>query len=242
MSAPEEGGAMTHYRYRDDVAAYALGALDEPEARELRRHLDDCESCREYLLWLDPAVEMLPHSVPPLEPPKRLKKDLMGAVRADVKAAERAERQGAGGLQAVLDWVGRPATALALSLILVAGLVAGYSLRGDEAGESVLVEARPTEPGVGAPRLATLEVEEGARGTLHVESLPPLPENRVYQAWIGRDGEMVPSTPFVVRRDGTNEVAIDGSLEGAEGVFITREPEGGSKKPTSAVIMKAPLA
>ena len=30
----------------EDVAAYALGALPEPEARAFRAHLDDCELCR----------------------------------------------------------------------------------------------------------------------------------------------------------------------------------------------------
>lgn len=241
MSERSEGGAMAHYRYRDDVAAYALGALDSTETLALERHLEECASCREYLGWLDPAVEMLPDSVPPLEPPRRLKRDLMSAVRADVKAHERAERAGSRGRR-ILGLTWGPATALAVCMLLVAGLVTGYALRGDDTAQSVLVEARPANPGVASGAMvATLEVA-GERGTLHVERLPPLPGDRVYQAWIGRDGEMVPSTPFVVRADGANEVAIDGSLEGADGVFITREPEGGSTEPTPPVLMKAPLA
>ena len=241
MSERPEGGAMAHYRYRDDVAAYAVGALDAVEAVALERHLEECRSCREYLGWLDPAVEMLPDSVPPLEPPKRLKRDLMSAVREDVRAHERAERAGSGGRR-ILGLTWRPVTALAVCMLLVAGLVTGYALRGDDTAQSVLVEVRPVNPDAASGTMvATLEVA-GERGTLHVEQLPPLPGGRVYQAWIGRAGEMIPSTPFVVRADGANEVAIDGSLEGADGVFITREPEGGSTEPTLPVLMKAPLA
>ena len=41
---------------------------------------------------------------------------------------------------------------------------------------------------------------------------------------------MEPSSTFDVREDG--EVQIEGSLDGADGVYITREPEGGSEAPT----------
>lgn len=238
MSEPRDEGVMAHYRYRDDVAAYALGALDDAGARRLEQHLESCASCREYLGWLDPAVELLPESVPPREPPRRLKRDLMSAVRADVRAAERGAPPGWRGM---LGQAWRPATALAVCLLLAAGLVTGYALRGDDEQDSVLVEAQPASPGVGDALAATLEVE-GETGILHVEKLPPLPRDHVYQAWIGHDGRMLPSTTFVVRRDGTNEVAIDGSLADAEGVFITREPAGGSAKPTLPVLMKVPLS
>ena len=62
--------------------------------------------------------------------------------------------------------------------------------------------------------------------------------NRVYQAWIQRDGVMEPSTTFVVDRNGSTEVAVEGSLDGASGVYVTREPEGGSEEPTPPVLMK----
>jgi anti-sigma factor RsiW len=52
-----------HARYRDDLAAYALGALAGDEEAELRAHLERCEECREQLRWLQPAVDLLPRSV-----------------------------------------------------------------------------------------------------------------------------------------------------------------------------------
>ena len=86
---------------------------------------------------------------------------------------------------------------------------------------------------------ASLEVQ-GDEGTLHVVKLPGLPAEKDYQAWIQRDGEMEPDSTFDVREDG--EVAIKGSLDGAEGVYITREPEDGSEVPTEPVLMGVELS
>ena len=49
-----------HTRWKDDVAAYVLGALEPGEAAELERHLAGCADCRAELRWLRPAVDLLP--------------------------------------------------------------------------------------------------------------------------------------------------------------------------------------
>jgi anti-sigma-K factor RskA len=230
--------AESHSERRDELAAYALGALDPVEAQALERHLDECRECREYLLWLDPAVSVLPASVEQRPAPARLKRALMDEVEADLKAARRAERERQRANRGFWGSVWRPVTAVAACLVLVAGVAVGYALRGDDEPASDLIVAQPLESGDLA---ATLE-RTGDRGVLHVEELPPLPANRVYQAWIGRDGAMEPSTTFVVPDDGTTQVAIEGTLDGASGLFITREPQGGSETPTPPVLMEAPLS
>ena len=42
----DPGQPTGHEAYRGDLAAYALGALEEPEAAELEGHLAECEACR----------------------------------------------------------------------------------------------------------------------------------------------------------------------------------------------------
>ncbi len=81
------GGQQMHAERRDDLAAYALGALDQPTAADLEAHLAGCEACSEYLRWLEPAVDLLPASVEQVEPPASLKRNLMDAVRADAATA-----------------------------------------------------------------------------------------------------------------------------------------------------------
>lgn len=229
-----------HDTRRDDLAAYLLGALDEREANAVERHLADCPQCTEYLEWLDPVAATLAGSVQQLEPPARLKRSIMSAAKDDLKAtrkAERSEARRAGGFWAAF-W--HPMTAAALSVVLVAGVVGGVFISGGDE-ESMTTELTTSDPGVSAFMSAKLE-RDGDTGTIHVETLPPLPDGRVYQAWIERDGALRPSTPFVVKHDGGIEVALEGSLEGATAVKITREPEPGSQIPTSKVIMEASLS
>ena len=228
----------SHATRRDELAAYALGALDPVEAEALERHVDECGECREYLVWLDPAVSVLPASVEQHPAPARLKRALMAEVEADLKAARRAERERERADRGFWGSVWRPVTAVAACLVLIAGVVAGYALRGD-GPESTTIAAEPLDPS--GPAMVAAVERTGDRGVLHVEQLPPLPANSVYQAWIGRGDEVEPSTTFVVRADGSTEIAIDGSLDGASGVFITREPAGGSERPTEPILMEAPL-
>jgi hypothetical protein len=227
-----------HELTRDDLAAYSLGALEPAEKIAAERHLASCETCAEYLRWLGPAVDLLPSSVEQQTPPARLKRSLMDAVAEDLKAERRAERTRARRERGLWGTIWRPVTAGVLALSLVAGGALGYFMRGDDQPESVFVAAKP-EAKVGGAMEATLEVQ-GDQGVLHVERLPGLPADADYQAWIQRDGVMEPSSTFDVREDG--EVGLEGSLEGASGVYITREPEGGSEEPTSAPLMSAKIS
>ena len=224
-----------HHAYRDELAAYALGSLETHEKLEVERHVAGCPECREYLEWLAPAVDLLPASVEPLAAPPALKKAVMAEVAAEVKATRRAERERSRSERGLFATLWRPVTAGVLGIVLVAGAIAGYSVRGDEEGVTVAAEPRAK---IGAQMEATVEVQ-GDEATLHVVKLPGLAPDKDFQAWIDRDGEMTASSTFDVREDG--EVAVDGSLEGADGVHITIEPEGGSEQPTSAIIMSARL-
>ena len=80
------GAAMSeesHERRREDVAAYAIGALEPDEAAEFERHLAGCEQCRRDLRWLAPAVSSLGESVERREPPASLRSALMETVREE---------------------------------------------------------------------------------------------------------------------------------------------------------------
>jgi hypothetical protein len=77
--------------------------------------------------------------------------------------------------------------------------------------------------------------------TLRVQQLPALPPNKVYETWVKREGVLQPGSVFVLRHDGSADAAVPGPLTGADAVFVTREPRGGSRLPTSPPLLKAPL-
>jgi anti-sigma-K factor RskA len=227
---------------RDDLAAYALGALEPGEAAELERHLDGCRTCSEQVQWLRPAVDLLPASVEQRTPPESLRTNLLAAVRAEAApaiepGAEPARTSWWDGLR---EMILRPAVGMAVLIVLVAGLAGGYLLRGSgDAPAGEFVNAKALGPQAGEIS-AMLERHDGS-ATLHVSEIPKLDRDQVYEVWVQRAGVMEPRSTFVLGMDGSADAAVPGPLDGAKAVFVTAEPRPGSRQPTTPPLLKAPL-
>ena len=65
---------VDHTSFRDDVGAYLLGALTDPEREAFERHLPSAPECRHEVDRLRPAADLLPRSVEQMEPPPSLKR------------------------------------------------------------------------------------------------------------------------------------------------------------------------
>lgn len=227
-------------RLRDDLAAYALGALPPGEATALARHLEGCEPCRDRLEWLRPAVDQLPVAVEQRTPPESLRRNLIATVRAEsadaaAKRARPARRPWWEGLRTAML---RPATAMAVAIVLVAGVGAGYLLRGGGT-EAEVIAARAVSPS--APTAAATLERHGDSATLHVDELPAISRDQVYEVWVQRDGVMEPSSTFVLEGDGSADAAVPGPLDDADAVLVTAEPRPGSEQPTSEPLLEASL-
>lgn len=227
--------AEDHQRWEDDLAAWMLGALEEPEAQALEAHLAGCERCRTDLNWLGPAVDVIPASVTPIAPPPRLRGALLGIVRTEARKESRS-RSG----RRWFGWlaVPRPAIAALGAAALVAAGVAGYALGVDSDGE----ETFTAQPSKEVPSASAELVVDGDSGTLHASGLPPLRADRVFQAWVRDEGttDLRPSTVFVSQRDGSATASIP-ELGNAAQVMVTREPRGGSDEPTTTPLLEANL-
>ncbi len=231
-------------RWADDLAAYALDALDESESRAVESHLAGCTECTERLRWLAPAVDVLPATVPQQEPPPELRARLMAIAEAEAPAEPVVTRAGSSWRErlGLSGWSLRPAVAGLAVLLVVAAGVTGYVLHdGGSTGPGAETYAAR---GVGEGKLAhgTLEVD-GDRGALTVANLPPTEPGEVYQAWVEdspeHGGAVHPSSVFVVSDDGSGSVMIPHGLERADRVMVTREPKGGSEKPHESSIINA---
>jgi anti-sigma-K factor RskA len=229
-------------RLQDDLAAYALGALEPGETKEIERHLDGCESCRERVRWLRPAVDLLPVSVEQRTPPESLRESLLATVRAEAASAAEPPREPerASWWQGLRGLVQRPAVGMAVLIVLTVGVGAGYLLRGpgdDRTG--TFVGARALGPQAEQVS-ATLERRDGS-AVLHVQEMPALDPDEVYQVWVQRAGAVESRNTFVLGMDGSAEAAVPGSLEGADAVLVTAEPRPGSRQPTTRPLLEAPL-
>ena len=229
-----------HDGRRDELAAYALGALDPGEAAELERHLAGCEECRTDLEWLRPAVQLLPESAERLEPPPELRERLMEQVRseagpspaASVGSRSRLGRLGFGEGPAL-----RPLIGLAAIAVVVA-VLAGYAISDGTGsgggGATTVIEGH--SPGVIAE-----VVRQGGTGTLHLTNIHRLPRDEVLQAWVRRGKRVVSAkTLFVPNSDGTASATID-DMHDVNTVMVTAEPRGGSTQPTSVPIVSVAI-
>jgi anti-sigma-K factor RskA len=231
-----------HKRWSEDVAAYMLGALEPAAAAELEGHAAGCERCREEMRWLTPAVDSLPEGVERLQPPAELRARLLAEVRADgARAGARGEDRGREpGLRArASSWLrdlgsgpmGLRPVAGVVAAVLVVAAVAGFAIGGgigsgsDGRAESTIVSGE-------APGVTAEMVSEGDSGTLHLANVKQLPNDRVLEAWVRRDGQVeAVEALFVPDREGRASTELP-DMEGVEVVMVTKEPRGGSATPT----------
>jgi anti-sigma factor RsiW len=235
--------ARNHTEYRDEIGAYLLGALTDLERQAFERHVEGCAECREELERLRPAADALPRSVEQVEPPPALKASLMevvdrearkrsGAPAAPQRRRRRIRLPSLGGLRPALV-----AGALAL------GLLAGFGVAQLGGGEDSRTIAATVDEGRLPDASASLRIQgDGENGAiLRVQGLPPAGDDQDYQAWVQRDGRVVPQPAFDVGADGGGAAAVPDDLSGAEAVLVTREPQGGSRAPSEQPVIQVPL-
>jgi len=210
-------------------------------------------ACSERLVWLRPAVDLMPASVVQLNPRPELKRDLMAVVREEAGEQEApapvAEKPRAAPRESIFTRVRRgllgdgslrPALVAVAAACLVAVGVAGYELGGsDSPGETnASFAATPTSPDVDGH--GTVNVS-GGTGSLFVEGMDEVAPNQVYQVWVAHGDTVEPSSIFVVDESGSGSASIPSIPEGADRVMITREPAGGSTQPRGEPVLSAEL-
>jgi Anti-sigma-K factor rskA/Putative zinc-finger len=235
--------ARDHSQYQADIGAYLLGALTDLERQAFERHVAGCAECRDELERLRPAADALPRSVEQVEPPPGLKTSLMEVVESEAR-----ERSGAPAPRTRAPRRIRLPSLPAFRPMLVAaalalGLVAGFGaaqLGGDDDGRTVAATVDETRlPDASGSLRIQGDGEDGA--ILSVHGMPPAGGERVYQAWVQRDGMVEPQPTFEVGGDGGGAVAVPDDLSGAEAILVTREPRGGARAPSEQPLIRVPL-
>jgi anti-sigma-K factor RskA len=220
----------------DDVAAYALGALDEVEAEVFRRHLDTCAICRDELAAFGQVVDLLPASVAPQGASPALRRRTMRAVRREAASQAGTVRRGATRPWALLP---RPALALGAAVALAVVVVAGVRLSGSSSpsARTHVIDAQVT----GVRGTAQLRLT-GDRAELIVRHFKAPPAGQIYEVWLQRRTRLVPTNAlFGVTAAGDGDVDVPGDLHGVSAVMVTPEPAGGTSVPTHAPVIRAVL-
>jgi anti-sigma-K factor RskA len=246
-----------HKEFADDLALYALGALQTAERAALEKHLTECADCRRELQQLRGDSALLAMSVPAETPPGRVRQRLMNAVAAESRATP--PRQG----WAWKIWIpSLAAVALVLIAIILwrqdtnlrlqmANLQRNYSRQQEELRSANEVLATLTDPAAARFTLSAVNVPPRPQGKaiyarnrgsliFLASNMPALPPQKAYELWlIPASGAPIPAGIFKPDANGSATVInppVPGNVE-AKTFAITVEPESGSPAPTSQPIM-----
>jgi anti-sigma factor RsiW len=222
-----------------DVAAYVLCALDPAELDDFRTHLESCVVCSDELAEFQRTVDVLPMAAPQHVAPKSLRRRVMRALRAERASMAEAERRQRRWTPDRLAFLGRPGLAmggLAAAVVIAFGAVEVFS---GSSSSTRVVEASV----IGSPGRAQLRVSNG-QAQLVVHHIASPPAGEIYEVWLKRrNGDLTPAGAlFGVTSAGDGDAGVPGNLTGVQQVLVTREPAGGSTKPTHSPVIVAQLS
>lgn len=236
-----------HAPFRDNLPAYAIGALDADESAALETHLETCASCRTELAEYHSLSDSLLMAVPPRQPSVALRKRLQSRLPSARTSAR-------------LRWNFslRPALGLAVIALFILNLFAFVQLRQiqnqqtkllDQVGNAQVAMALLSSPDIQMLRVSGDNVSgtvllnnEQNQAVLIVQNLPIPEKDKTYQIWLVKpDGGRVSAglfRPETGMSYTTQPISSSGSFTDYLGIGVTVEPAGGSDAPTGERVLK----
>ncbi|MEB2366996.1 MAG: anti-sigma factor [Chloroflexota bacterium] len=209
---------------RDLLAAYAIGAADDDEAKRIEAGLSDCPDLAEEWAALRGLDGEIAGRVRQVAPPPHL----LGTVLQAARMSRRRSRS-------ELGW----AVAAAAVLLLIVTNVFWLSRPSTPALREMTLPTAAEGEATGATGRVIWTADWG-EAVLIAQNFPELTPDAAYQAWVRR-GEMLLSLGvFRVDETGRGMLAFDATLLGDtfDVLGVTREPLNGSPGPTSDPVVR----
>ena len=237
--------------------AYALNALDGVEKARFEAYLLTAEEARAEVASLSDTAVLIGLASEPVAPPAELRARLMAqiAVTPQLPAIQAARPPlvsipSKASTRATARWFNRPVAILAAAAAAVALFVGGNVLglananHGEQQAASLTAiysasDSRQSKANVAGGGTATFVWSaELRRSAVLINELPSLADGKVYELWyIDAKSNATPAGTFSAAASGATVRILDGKMTGGDTLGITVEPQGGSKKPTSAPIV-----
>jgi hypothetical protein len=245
------------------VGAYVLDAVSDADRADFERHLLACQECRDELRGLREASSRLAAAAA-VDPRPELRGPTIAAAPRirqippavdDAQPARFAWRRLArpAGLRS-RPWLAAVAVAVAAVLVVAAvglGLHLGSMQRRlaaqerrDTAITAVLGahDAIALKAAVRTGGTATVVMSHRARALVFTASgLTRLPGFRAYELWLAGPAGVTPAGVLPAARDGMSGPMVVGQLAPGDHLELTVEPVDGSRRPTSAPVVRMGL-
>ena len=223
----------------EDLPAYALGALDEPERITVASHLETCDQCvRDLAQFEDALYEAAALGAVSADPPRDLRNRIV--LRHRGARVVRGNDWGA----RVREWLARPVP-LAVPVALVVLLVVSVAVVGT-ARRDADTYARALA-GVADGRVAALAPQKNApdaRGALVIPrrgepylvlQLASPPTGKTWEAWVIKGQR--PIAAGLSGSGGVFTLVLSAPVDAGDVVAVTLEPAAGSSSPTSDPVL-----
>lgn len=227
-------------RHEELLPAYALGAVDGEDLREMEAHLAaGCAECRRQLDLWQGDLEELAASVEPVTPSETARRRILKLAPARVKPARWLPWVAAAAL-VIAAWSGWRQASLGRELERLGA-------ERDRLAESLAIVS---SPGSRAVVLAGLGPSPNASGHTFVNpergqalfyafDLPALTPDKTYQLWWIEGGKPVSAGTFDVDEHGRGSVRVERAPTGVTDAWaVTIEPAGGVPAPTGEMVLK----
>lgn len=222
---------------RDELGAYAIGALSADAAREIEAHLATCAGCSAEAAAYADAATALPLSVPSLQPPASLRRRVLGEVAATPASMRRTS--------SVWQFAAAAAAVVAMALL-------GWNLwlqfgsdTGDGAEDQLLALMRQDDTSFtimqgGDEAWAVYAWEPQPRqGHLFAQNLADLPEGMAYEFWYMTDEGPVSGGTFEPGSGSYTHTATQPERDAGRpsGYAVSIEPKDGSGEPEGEMVL-----
>ena len=240
-------------RCEELLPAYALGALDGDDLRELEEHLDaGCEECRRQLAhWQQDLVLRMTAGAATAAgtaPSPRRRSWWLPLAAAALLAVAVWGVAGQTRLRGELERLTAERDRLARQVAVLDHEVTLAREAAERASQALQVVAAP---GVKSVVLTGLGPAPQAKGQTYVNprqggalfyafDLPALPQGKTYELWYIAAGKPVPAGTFAVDPQGAASVRVERvpDVASIEAWAVTVEPAGGVPQPTGAMVLK----
>lgn len=239
----------------DQLIDYLNGTLSEEEQKQFEAHLAECPECREIV----DATGELPYLAEPVQPNAGMKARILDAVFAEEQEDEPAEQQPiqrdtrpqpvALPKRVFGNSKWTPLIAAALLVSLLGNAYAFYELNDqpdaptapEVAFETVDLQASEAFTGSGT---AAIVHEEGVLNLLvQADQLQPTSGDQVYQVWLLKDGQPIPTGAFTAGQENEGAVffSLEEDTEGWDTIAVTLEPNRGNTAPEGEIVLSAAI-
>ncbi len=247
---------MTEDAERQDLAAYALGVLEDADRVRVEAHVQNCPDCASELSEYRAVISMLP----PARDSEQAPGEAWEAVAARIRGRDETKPRGVAGAGWLGRWMGgarvfQPALSAILAAVAIGLIAWNASLQVQLSHRQTTITTPETASGEITVELTGPSVTSGLgghlfmsgdrqKGGLVVAGLPVLPSGRSYEIWFIRaDQGRAPAGTFSVDSFGQAVAKVAVPQPGTEfsGVSITEEPDGGSPTPTGHDLLAGPI-